>query len=121
MLCFSMFRPPPKVSRRLRGDSFLGLGLLKTVQKICCLLSMRRCGEDRALVVLQHLQPALDVGGMVGARLGGEPKVCAKKRCAKLCNQLFLCISFVAPSLAAKITVKAAFVFGPVGKLMGKG
>jgi hypothetical protein len=63
-------------SRRLRGDSFVLLLFLderlQTVQEICGALRMGSGGKDRALVFLQDFQPALDIGGMVCARLGGS-------------------------------------------------
>jgi len=45
------------------------------MQEICGTLRMRCGAEDRALIVLQHLEPALDIGRMIGARFGREFKV----------------------------------------------
>jgi len=41
-------------------------------------------GEDRALVVLEHLQPRGDIGGVIFARLGREAEIGGEKGAAKL-------------------------------------
>jgi hypothetical protein len=108
--------------RRSRGDLLLfGLDCLASVEIVNGALRVGCCCEDCALVILQDLQPALDIGGMIGTGFGGQGKVSTKKGCAKLCDQFFLGIARVTPLLAAKISVKAALVFGPVGQLMGQG
>ena len=43
-----------------------------------------RCGKDRLAVALEDSQPAVDVSGMIGARLGGDTKITAEERRAKL-------------------------------------
>ena len=42
------------------------------MQEICGALRMGGGAEDRAFVLAQHLEPALDIGGMIGARLGRQ-------------------------------------------------
>lgn len=110
-------------SRRLRGDSFLGLGLLmlEAVPEIGCALRMGGGAEDCALDFLQDLQPALDIGGVILPRLGGQGQIGTQKRRAQLGDQFLAGVAFIAPALAAKVAVKPALVFRPVGQLMGKG
>jgi len=64
---------------RLRGDSLLFLdscGLrLKAVQIVCGLLRMGCGTEDRPLVFLQNLQPALNVGRVIRASFGRQPRL----------------------------------------------
>jgi hypothetical protein len=43
-------------------------------------LRMGGCGEDEPLVSAEHLQPALEVGGVVYARLELEAQVRAQER-----------------------------------------
>jgi len=84
-------------------------------------LRMSGGSEDCPLVVLQDFEPALNVGSVVGARLGHQGKIGTKERRAQFCHQFFFGIARVTPDLAAKLTVKAAFVLGPVGEFKGKG
>ena len=79
------------------------------MQVVRCLLRMRGGGKDRPLVFLQHLQPALNVGGMIGARLRRQPEIGAKKRRAQFGNQLFPRIAFIAPALAPEFAARGAW------------
>lgn len=88
---------------------------LASVQEICGALRVGGGSKDRPFVFLQDLEPALNVSGMIGARLGRQLQIGAKERRAKLGNQLFAGITFIAPFLASKFTVKAALVLRPVG------
>jgi hypothetical protein len=54
------------------------------MQEVCGALRMGGGGEDRALVFLQDFQPALDIGGMVKARLGRQLQIGAEEGRAKL-------------------------------------
>ena len=53
------------------------------MQEICGALRMGGGAEDRALVVLQNLEPALNIRRMIGARFGRDFKVSAYKCCTK--------------------------------------
>jgi hypothetical protein len=48
---------------------------------------------------------------MIGARLGRQGKIGAKERRAKLGDQLFAGVAFIAPALAPEFTVKALLCF----------
>lgn len=99
--------------RRLRGDSFL-LGLLATVQEIGGALRMGGSGKDRALVAFENLQPALDIGGMIGARFRRQAKISTKESRAQLGHQFFAGVAFIAPALAAKLAIQPRLVLRPV-------
>ena len=62
------------------------------------------CGaEDGALVVLQNLEPVLDIGRMIGARLRRQGKIGAQEGRAKLGDQFFAGIAFIAPFPAPEL------------------
>lgn len=75
------------------------------MQEIGGALRMRGCRKDRALVVAQNFQPALDIGGMIGAGLRRQGQIGTQKRRAQFGNQFFTGIGFIAPALAAKLAV----------------
>ena len=52
---------------------------MQAVQEIRRALRMTCSGKDRALVLLEHLQPGGDIGGVVLANLRREIKVGASK------------------------------------------
>jgi hypothetical protein len=60
---------------RRHGGGRLGSGLLEAVQKLGCALRMRCRIENRALIVLQHLDPRADIGGMILADFRREVEV----------------------------------------------
>lgn len=64
-------------------------------------LRMRGRGEDRPLVVGEHLQPRLKIGGVIRARFqfGRDAEIGAKETTAEFCNQFF------AGALAAVLAV----------------
>lgn len=84
------------------------------MQEIGGALCMGGGGEDRPLVVFQDFQPIADIGGMVFHHFRGDIEIGAKEGRAEFGDQFFGGISFVAPPLAAKITVEAALVVRPV-------
>ena len=49
---------------------------------------LRQCrsAEDRALVRLEHRQPAGEVGGVIRSGLQGDPKICTKEGCTDFGN-----------------------------------
>ena len=77
--------------------------------------------HDGAGVVLQHLNPACDIAGMIGARLDAKPKIGGKESCAKLGDQFLPGIAFIAPFLAAKVAIKAALMPSPMHGFMTPG
>ena len=87
---------------------------LASVQEIRSPLRMGGGTKNRPLVFLQDFQPALDIGGVISARLGGQFQIGAEESRAKLGDQLFARIAFIAPFLASEFSVKAALVLRPV-------
>lgn len=77
----------PPYGDRLRGLLFvIGLRVgtrLQAVQESCSTFGMSGGGEDRALVVLQFLDPGVDIGGVILARLGREAEIGGEKGAAK--------------------------------------
>jgi len=91
------------------------------MQVIRCTLRMGGGAENRPLVIAQHLEPALDIGGMIGARLRRQGKIATKERCAQLSDEFLAGIPFIAPPLAPEFTIKTAFVLRPVRQLVRQG
>lgn len=58
--------------------------ILKPCQKVGRLGGLTGGGEDGLLVGLEDLQPVVDIGGMVGARLQRDPEVSAEEGRAQL-------------------------------------
>ena len=125
MLYFSMSQPSLRAEPPLSGDSFPLFGFfdhgLQAVQEIRCPLRMGGGAEYRPLVVVQHLEPALDIGVMIGARFRRQGKIGAKKRRAQLGNKFLAGIAFIAPALAPEFAVKALLVLCPVSQFVRKG
>lgn len=69
-------------------------------------LSLGGRRDDRALVVLQHLEPAFQIGGGIVARIVGHSEISAEERSRELGNQLLDGVAFTAES-AAQVTVEA--------------
>jgi hypothetical protein len=66
-------------------------GGLRAVQEIGSALRMRRRGEDRAVITLQHLERMIDTASVIGARLGRQFEVGAEERRAELIDSGFRC------------------------------
>jgi hypothetical protein len=79
--------------------------LLQAVQIFGGALRMGGGGEDRALIVLQHVKPRRDVAGVIGARFGRDREVGAEECRAKLGDQLLGGIAFIAPALAGEFAL----------------
>ena len=86
------------IERPLRGLPMFGVG--KMGQKLGCLVGRARSGEDRLAVGFEDAEPVTDIFGMIGARLGGDTKIAAEERRAKLGNHLFHRIGIVAKAFA---------------------
>jgi len=76
------------------------------------------CGlHDRPLVILQDLNPAADIAGVVGSGFQGKAKVGCEKCRAQLGNQFLARVPFVTPCFTTKRTIKAGWTcngFAPV-------
>lgn len=86
-----------------------GLGsaaLLQAIEVIGRALRVRRRAEDRALVVLKHFQPPLDVGCVIFRRLERKLEVCGDESAFQLGDELLKGIAFIAPLLASKVAIK---------------
>ena len=93
---------------------------LQAVQEVNRLGSVRSGGEDRPLVVLEHLQPGLDIAGVVVANFGRDLQVGTKESRSQFGDQFFHCVAFIAPAFAAEFPVEAGFVPRPVRQLVGE-
>ena len=74
---------------------------------------MRGGAEDRPLVAAQDLEPAGEVGGVVGPGLELEAQIGGQEGGTEFRYQLLARVAFVAVALAAKIAVEARGVAGP--------
>lgn len=70
-------------------------------------LRVGRCLEDSPLVLLQDLEPVVEIGGVVVARLRRDAKVAAQERGPDLRYQFLAGIPLVAELRSPKIPVKA--------------
>jgi hypothetical protein len=70
--------------------------------------------EDSAVIVLQNLEPRGDVGCMVFLDFRRDFETGAKERGAQLGNEFLASIAFVAPNLAAEVTIQLQRMFGAV-------
>lgn len=115
----------PPYGDRLRGLLFeIGLRLgvrLQAMQERHGAFGMGGGGEDRALVVLQHLHPGVDIGGLILARLGREAEVGGEERATEFSDKLLGGVAFVAPALAAEFPIQLGGMTSPVASLMSKG
>jgi len=91
------------------------------VEVIGCSLGMSGCRKDGALVILEDFQPRRDIGGVFFARLLVKFEIGTQERRSQLGNEFFAAVTFIAPALAAEITIKTLRVFRPVGQFMGEG
>jgi hypothetical protein len=90
-----------------RAGTWRGLLRLQVVQIIGRALRVAGCGEDEALVVLQHLKPRRDVGRMVCANLRRDAEIGREEGRTELGDQLFQSIAFVAVAHTAHVTRQA--------------
>ena len=83
-------------------------------------LRVRRGSEDRAVVVLQDVEPETDIGGVIVANLRWKFQVAAQEGRTKLRDQFLGRIAFVASALAPEVALKAGRVLRPVDAFMGE-
>lgn len=79
---------------------------------------MGGCAEYVTLVVLQHLEPALNIGGMIGTRLRRQCQIRTQECCTQFGHKLFARATFIAPFLSTEFATKACLVSGPVDQFM---
>lgn len=90
--------PEAEERRPLSGPALLPH--LQPVQIVGCCLGFGGRGDDGPLVVLQHLEPAFQIGGGVVARIVGHSKISAEERSGELGYQLLDGVAFTAESAA---------------------
>ena len=83
------------------------------------LLGLGGGGEQGARVGLHHLEPVMNVAGMIGVRFGRNAKARAKKRGATFGAGFFEAIGVVAEA-QAEVAVQAVRCTGPVSRLMSE-
>ena len=93
---------------------------LEGVQMIARFLGVGGGLEDGPFVLLQNLEPMVEVGGVVVAGLRGDAEVAAEKRGPDLGDQFFAGIALVAELPASEIPVEAGRVLRPVSHLVGQ-
>ena len=81
---------------------------------------MSGCRKDGAVVILENFQPSRDICGVFLPRLLVQFEIGAQESRSQLGNELFVAVTFIAPALTAKVTVKALRVLRPVGQFMGE-
>jgi hypothetical protein len=75
---------------------------------------MSGCRKDGAVVILENFQPSRDICGVFLPRLLVQFEIGAQESRSQLGNELFVAVTFIAPALTAKVTVKALRVLRPV-------
>ena len=78
-------------------------------QVVAGLLRLAGGRENRLLVGLQHLEPVIEIGGVVVADFGRDAQLRAQEGGAHLGNQFFGGVGFVAETLA-ELPVEAGLV-----------
>src|SRR5579864_43090 len=78
------------------------------------------CSKNSAIVFLEDFQPRRDIGGVFFARLLVKFEIGAQESRSQLGNEFFAAVTFIAPALAAEVTVKALRVFCPVSQFVGE-
>jgi len=79
---------------------------------------MSGCRKYGPVVILENFQPSRDIGGVFFARLLVKFEIGAQESRSQLGNEFFAAVTFIAPALAAEVTVKALRVFCPVGQFV---
>jgi hypothetical protein len=85
---------------------------LKALEEIRGFLGVAGGGEDRAGIVFQDGEPALQVSRMILADFRSNSEVAANEAGANFGNELLHCITGVAVFLAAEVSVQARRVAG---------
>ena len=91
--------------------------------KVGRLLGLSRCRHQQLAVILQGLQPALNIGRLVVDHSGADSSLGTQKRCSKLCNQFLFAIVCASERVVFKglMASQTAFMAGSMGQLMEKG
>ena len=83
------------------------------------LFGSARCTNDEPLVILQHLQPVLEIGRVVAeAAAGFQADVIHQDSGSNLCDQLFLAVVFRSEEGRLAQSVQPLGVSGAVGQFM---
>lgn len=77
--------------------------------------------NDGVRIVLQDLDPACQIAGMIRAGLDGEAKVGGEKSRSQFGDKLLAGIASIAPFLSAKAAVQAARMTSPMHGFVAPG
>jgi len=88
------------------------------VEEIYRPLGMGRCGKDCPLVLLENFKPGSDIGAVVIPDLRCDSEIGGEECSPQLGDQLFLCVAFITPALAAEVAIEPGRMPGPVGCLV---
>jgi hypothetical protein len=80
---------------------------LQALDEVRRALRVASCGEDRAMVCLEHVQPVGNVGRVVLARLKRQIQVGAEERSAEFGHEFFHRVAFGPETLAAEVARQA--------------
>ena len=87
---------------------------LQAVDEVRGALGLAGRGKDRAVVCLENIQPARDIGGVVLTRLKREIKIGTEERGAKFGHEFFDRVPLGPETLGATGARQARFVCGPM-------
>jgi hypothetical protein len=93
------------------------LARLQAVEVVGGSLRVGSGGKDGALVLAQNLEPARQIGGVIGAGLGGKLEVGAEEGSTELGDEFLEGIGVIAEAFA-EFAGHAGRMAGPVDELM---
>jgi hypothetical protein len=67
------------------------------------------CARLSSIVILENFQPSRDIGGVFFARLLLKFEIGTQESRSQLGNELLAAVAFIAPALAAEVTVNFCF------------
>lgn len=91
---------------------------LQRVQVICGALCVGGCGENRAIVVAQDLQPRLKVGRMILAGLQLDIEIGSQEGSTEFRDEFLAGVAFVTEALAAEASIQPVGMARPVRQLV---
>ena len=62
--------------------------------------------KNGAPVIVQYLEPSLDIGGVIDIAVRVKTEICAQKRSPKFGDQFLSCISLVSPTSLTEIAIE---------------
>src|ERR1035437_3991019 len=95
-----------------------GSGIIEEIRRP---LGVACCGEDRAVVSLEDLQPVGQVSGVVLTRLQRKVKISAEKSGSEFGHEFLHSVAIRAETFAAEVTCQSQFMRSPVTTFMSEG